>query len=328
MAVGLVIMRTYISFVAVGCLALAAWFFCVHTVEKKQPCQENVLSNLTPHENRSLSRICRGLLYSSSLGYTLFGDKPVSFISIYRESRIDDEQSFFQKSLISILRTCRQPIESACFAIVFEKTSRGEDIYLINKKAFLNAVERNLSLFQTLLEKKLTPQELLQDILQKGLFEPLQGNHALFGIVLGFGRQNALNFDRRCILHPPLDGIPPWKETYGTRCLVSQNKDFFLREWLRSISLKKGDSLPCSSFTTVQEALDELDKKLLPSSSEEDLLCSPTSIPLPPFACDPTSQETQALIKKYTATKAYLEIICNNDTFFEIAIKKFFANEE
>ena len=77
-----------------------AWFFYVRNIEEKNRYQENILSDLTAQENRSLSRICKGFLYNSSLGYTLFGDKPVSFISVYGENWVNDEQSFFQKKLI------------------------------------------------------------------------------------------------------------------------------------------------------------------------------------------------------------------------------------
>ena len=73
-----------------------------------------------------------------------------------------------------LIRKHKPPIQTPLFAIVFEESRGGVgDIYLINKKAFLRVVQENLSLFRVFLDKEISPQKLLQSVLEKGFLQSL-----------------------------------------------------------------------------------------------------------------------------------------------------------
>src|SRR3990167_3994468 len=76
---------------------------------------------------------------------------------------------------------------------VFENDSTIQ-IVCINRKAFLQTVRENLSLFRYILGPTLTPESLLSAIFsaKERFFGVVKHNPVLLGILLGHGKQNSL----------------------------------------------------------------------------------------------------------------------------------------
>jgi hypothetical protein len=136
---------------------------------------------------RELSRFFRLMMTSreTPLGYTLFGDKPMSFIEF-------DEVA--ERNLMAGYRLWSHyakqlPEDNHQFRIQRDGPDDRElSIFLINKAAFLKTVERNLPLFKEVLGDDITPQELLDDIISDEsliLHNKLNSSQCLYGLLFG-----------------------------------------------------------------------------------------------------------------------------------------------
>jgi hypothetical protein len=73
------------------------------------------------------------------------------------------------------------------------------NIILINKKEFIKCVNKHKKLFQYKLNKQISPEQMLVDIEQgKVTFaETIQNDEALLGLLLGYGKHNAVLYEKR-----------------------------------------------------------------------------------------------------------------------------------
>ncbi len=74
-----------------------------------------------------------------------------------------------------------------------------QNVYFINIDLFLSTVAEHQDIFNAILEKPVTGEELLACICDESspLWQRFKSSHALNGILLGFGIQNAISFERR-----------------------------------------------------------------------------------------------------------------------------------
>lgn len=302
-------------------------------------CQENfsreLLQNFTAEEKSSLSNIFKGIFYSSAFGYTLFGDKPISVICDSGRPYENGELSFFQKHLFNLAQRYEKKLNAPHFAIVVEDFASHFSIYLVNKRAFINTVQENILIFRSTLGDSITPGSLLSSVLDKnhGFEGALKGNHALLGILFGFGAENSLRFNRRDQLDPPWlrQRFPPWKGSQGD----IQGSDFIEPQWAKVLVLKGLDTVAVPEkivlspqFSTVQDELSDLNKKLLfVAGAEEVHPAILSSILLPSFVGDPGSEETRKLVEKYEAQRSVLMKMIAEDKFIEKVLEKFFSTE-
>lgn len=165
-------------------------------------------------------------------------------------------------------------------------------ILFINKKAFLETVREHLADFKKILGDKVTPELLLERVLNaEDVFGQVLKNHqGLIGTLLGYGRQNAWAFHEREQINP-----------------VIGKKRFFLKKIPKS---------PC------QKELDSLNERLQMFDNRGILDFNPLLLGLPGFAADPNSPETLRLKNKYE--KQYRQIIhaYQNNDFLEVTLQK------
>jgi len=150
------------------------------------------------------------------LGYVLFGDKPMAYASFTKTECLSDYQKqrnplllFAHVNLVhnkfrkgfEVWKKYQHLFPSKNHLLFELKDSRLKDeccIFLINKKAFLAAVQKNLKDFKTILGDDLTPHLLLEKIQStKDVFKCLKESNLLMGILFGYGRHNAELFQKR-----------------------------------------------------------------------------------------------------------------------------------
>lgn len=186
-------------------LALACFFFfsCSKDVPENKP--KELLQNISEEDKEKLSNFFALLLKEHScFAYTLFGDKPISVADFSLRPYI---YSTYQPSSYEVFREGIQIWEryasqftSKQFVIKPEiENLKHASIYLINKPAVIKTVNTHLAVFQHHLGKEVDAETLVEQLCCQScnLLKSLGGSTELYGILLGFGPENANDFVRR-----------------------------------------------------------------------------------------------------------------------------------
>ncbi|WP_059359499.1 hypothetical protein [Parachlamydia acanthamoebae] len=163
-------------------------------------------SEVSQKDFQQLERFFDYLIHHSTIGYTLCGEKPVSIEQFYDLSKIPLPfilPAFFKRYTYSIERngwnTWKQYahlFSSKHFAFRF--IAEYNILVIINKKAAKKVIEKNLDLFQKDSNSNLTANNFLEDLCHPKRIEYISArNPILLGILLGFGRNNAIAFTNR-----------------------------------------------------------------------------------------------------------------------------------
>jgi len=149
----------------------------------------------------------RKLVFEDDFGYTLFGEKPISLAGYFTEQPVGNillghSGRFPVGSLWKTWSKYQQSFVGQNFLLLNEPDSSCEEIRVItfiNKKYFVAKVNEHLDLFREELGDDVTSEGLLERISagKETFFEILHDNEVLYGILLGYGKDNALAFERR-----------------------------------------------------------------------------------------------------------------------------------
>ncbi len=169
--------------------------------EEDHSLKNNITTN---NEVTKCTLILRYLILREGFGYTLFGSKPLSCVSCTKDPLFLID-SVFEPNAYSISRVYwpiwQQYSSRLCFNnFIFVENSWAHtyEIYLINKKLCVNTIKRHLCDFQRILRTDKEPKVILNQILHsKNIFkEGLCGSHYLMGLLFGYGKNNALAFEK------------------------------------------------------------------------------------------------------------------------------------
>lgn len=167
-----------------------------------------ILEMMPQRDKRRLEHFFRDYINSESMGYVLFGNKPMAL------SGIDKELSYFRNfsSFLHAISPRRIQFENAFntwkkyeklfpmkrFVFLYEETDAAIYSLFINKKSFLQKIEQHADDFKQILKHDVTGEDLLKEGLHKPfLSEVLHDSDLLMGILFGFGRHNAELFHKR-----------------------------------------------------------------------------------------------------------------------------------
>lgn len=228
-----------------------------------------------------LEPILRKLFVDDDFSFTLFGNKPMSFTGIPCSEPHDSLGEVLSKE--SRTRSYRLfedwvlSLPTEHYHFILNREQDAVMVYLLNKRCFLKVVQDNIDLFKKELGPDVTPEGLLNSFQHdsRSVFEILKYREGLLGILLGYGRHNAMLFQRREDLIGPLSGYrgevaPP---SYH---LMRQPKE----------------------VTAHQQELEGIEEHLRSFSEDmEDPVLMP--IRLPGFGADHDDEETKALEKEY-----------------------------
>lgn len=277
------------------------------------------------------------LLETTSIGYVLFGNKPVylgcfiepntSFHALFSPN---NKEFIFTKIIVDLFKELNLPLNDINKDYIFlvqEKSFRfsskkDKSIYVlfINKKRFVETVNNHLLLFQYVLGPNVTAKRLLEKFLDpnENLFTALNNDVTLMGIVLGYGGQNACcdSFLVRIsqFLEPNLENLPliSRKEIYKK---VFLDKEQFLPKYADRYALPK--IFPSFGYSSLKNEYEDLSKRLITSATLSDQ----TYPDFPYFGCI-ESNETQTIIKDFSKTqKDLLNILSSNDLLEKFLLK-------
>lgn len=267
---------------SVSCLLLLMTFTPAYIVPeyKSKNSIRSKLNTFSPLEKEYLTNLFKVGIFIDGFGYTIFADKPMSFFTIDMVSPSRSIQGFDYMDIRHIWTFYRLregwevwlkysslfPLEG--FSIIYYPfpidPSKFIEVAIINHKYFIQAVDEHLSDFQTVLEKKLSAREILEEYIKGSgdIFNRIRNHDGLFGTLLGFGRDNAWEYMRRSggktldrflnageqtdtqhILPPAFTAIGDSEETHKLRIQYEKERPkidlIFQSEYLIEIILSK-----------------------------------------------------------------------------------------
>ncbi|SRR5581483_6830009 len=276
-------------------IIIAACLPCLAAHFQKEPAFAYKIQKIPLEDRRILEAFFRILILEEGGAYVLFGDKPMAFTACLNdcEPSICSKQRwnyYSENQKISngwkTWKKYRSLFPSKNF--IFECNPIDDhryEICLINKRNFLKIAEKNLENFKSILGEKITPISLLNTFQKKrtAVFNLLQKHEALFGILLGFGRNNAWMFHENRIRM----GDDPNREGYRFALNLSPKK-YPLESAFGEHNHKK-----CYKF-----------------------------IQLPYFLADSSSEETQMLRKKYLNQRQEIHQRYAHGDFLEVSLRQ------
>lgn len=146
------------------------------------------------------------LLLEGQFSYTVFGNKPVStigFIKQIAKKNLKPVHSegicayFIQSEKWKVWKKYRDRFPMKNFSLIENDGPSHLELYLINRPACLDKIKQHLKIFHQILGVELTPQQILHKLESSHNFmrEGLNGSQVLYGILLGYGEQNARGFE-------------------------------------------------------------------------------------------------------------------------------------
>jgi hypothetical protein len=267
-----------------------------------QESTQAVLNRIPEDEKLLLEQLFYSLFNGEHFSYTLFGDKPMSF-SNYSTTLFDDNEDFPSLSELKFRKRWKtwKKYESFFpmnYYLLIECSSdrkNKKNIYFINKKYFVDTVDKHLSLFQSVLKENITGRLLLAKIENNPNFLSfLNDQHLLLGILLGYGEHNARLYHKRAKLSPFI-----YKKEIPTPPIQVPN--------------------PSKGFTSLQE---EFDSYFAILTLFGDPNYSPLIIHPVHFVADHNHPETKILQEKYKDMQGKLSAIYSKRNFLEVTLLK------
>jgi hypothetical protein len=169
-----------------------------------------ILEMMPRRDKTRLEHFFREYVICESMGYVLFGDKPMAFSGIDKKLSPSPFKSFASflyaisprriqfKNAFDTWKKYEKLFPMKRFTFLYEETNSEINCLFINKRSFLQKVEENAEIFKTILQRNVTAEGLLKEGLQKPFFSEVLSDHeVLIGILFGFGKHNAELFNQR-----------------------------------------------------------------------------------------------------------------------------------
>lgn len=255
------------------------------------------------------------LFETTNVGYVLYGEKPISFCQIKSiEDTIPGTMEHKDSVILTQGLNAWKKLGITGKNYLFFSQASNEDpvfqeIVFVNKKAFQKAVRENLSLFRLKLGPQMNEQNLLENILTfNGFFHWLKGHESLQGILLGYGVENSLTYERGEALYKAVFKAsgpnPPFQiihepETVGE---VKQKMIDYAKTY-RNNGESLVEELADFSFYTPEEG-----EKVIPKIG---------------FTLHTESKESKNLIEEYKEVEKKVAAIQKEKKILEKVLKKF-----
>ena len=294
----------------------------------------HALEKLSGKDAAVLDTFFRTLTKQSEAGYVLHGKKPVCSHGFLKKDVLAPETDLHVSSVAlkegaQVWEKLKLPQENIIVHIYDWNSHDIVDEYVhmlvINKKLFLETVQKNLSLFQYVLGPKVTPENLLKAITSphNTFATVLKTDKVLIGILLGFGAENSIyhsrleNIEEACVHSPD---IPPFQCRLN---LISELKDMYSDillftqsgRWCHAVS--DNTLIPSFGFNTIQEEFCTLGNEI--ESFSETLNNSD-----PPFCFGRVKNraETQQFIKELELTQLKIRELTKSPTFLSEVLRE------
>ncbi len=179
-----------------------------------------ILENLSGEDRESLDKFFRNLIVFDSIGYVIFGYKPMVWGNLSAKKTCINLRSteiiFYDRSWNDYLVWKKYQHLFQMKNYIFRVYNSpyiddNRDFLFINKKKCIETVQDNLNLFKKKLGNSITAEYILQQLETKEdiIDEVFHGNEDLLGLLLGFGKHNSQTYQNRLELEnqyrPPFD---------------------------------------------------------------------------------------------------------------------------
>jgi|GEM_PF-2346968 hypothetical protein len=179
---------------------------------------QKALSKISKEDYAQLEQLFRILFFENYFAYTLFGSKPMTYHGAFYEQPIhvtidnpNSELIFLTNWKIWEKYSKLPEFKSENFVFIYEKRPELFGIHFISKRNILSCVRDNIDIFKDILGSEINPEKVLQAIeTSNDIYETLGDTHLLYGILFGFGTQNAIAFHQKFDLELPLPDPMPF----------------------------------------------------------------------------------------------------------------------
>ncbi|MCC6127780.1 MAG: FKBP-type peptidyl-prolyl cis-trans isomerase [Chlamydiae bacterium] len=287
-------------------------FFCVEPISGENQEVKAFLCDLKPEDRILLEDFFR-ILMRTIQGFVICGDKPMGLMgylnTTVRVPSSSPDASILVKGKELWQRLKISPDNKEYFFAIFDACGYC-NLMAINRRAFLRAVDDNISLFRYALGPTLTAEKLLQSLIDANddFYKVFKDDNVLFGILMGYGTQNALLCSRSELLC--CDRVSDQKEIFP-----------FLPYLLRIHRPGNTESQICAAlgYQTVAEELDAIHQRVTLSHHNPPM----TPYEIPYFICEKDSDETKNLLAIYMKNQKVLLEAVERPDFLEKIFTKF-----
>jgi hypothetical protein len=285
--------------------------------------------NTIPLEDKkALEEFFELLVKDNDYAYTLFGSKPVSIADYNSWNPTSFETLIFERGWAS---WCKYSYLFPSQNFVLRRLNLGSkyginyrEILVINKQAVLNTLRTHLQLIQEHLQVDFTAEMLLSKLLEDDqLLTKLTQRGDMLGILLGYGKTNAINFEKRLSLSLYIHEatLPPLKENLEGLNPLSL---LFVKGYARSkfVPSSASPSLDLSFLIQELNKITEIDAAFELEKSDYPL----DKIQTPIFNAVLEDEETKQLYKDYSAMRNKIEEAYKDKPIFEVTINQWMNN--
>jgi len=306
------------------------FYFCITKPKSDSPEGTRVLDSLSKTDRALLTDFFDELVINHVFCYTLFGNKPVSWAAYFIQPFTSDlllqnNSKIFLHRGVKVWNTHKKLFHRNKYILKTYKDQNVQSIYLINKQAFVSVVDKEIDCFKKILGSDVTSKSLLDCIEQDDSYfnKVLKPHDDLLGILLGYGKSNAVLFKRYLELENTLFSSTriPYQDLGNEKFLqlTSDQKFHFKINETKKVQMQQYHKP--ASLKNLQEMVQEYVKT---QSLLQPTFCSFTlqRFLFPMFRADLDSEETKELLSDYKTTLKYLSEVYENNDFLEITLQK------
>lgn len=233
-------------------------FLALGFIHQSSYASSSLTQQITKSDQLALEQFFQLLLKRGSLGYTLFGEKPMSMaVFLNLEHSTDSQISEYlilEKGWQAWLNNKHLfPNEHFTLIRVKEKTL---SFHLINKKQALKKIQEHLDLFQT--SKTESPETILSKICASKRLKTILTSDELLGILFGYGEKNSRNFEESTNLlrHIGRHMIPPFSQSRVGKNLDPETKNLLAALFSRKKHNSSGAPLMQKDIDSLNEFIE------------------------------------------------------------------------
>lgn len=290
---------------------------------------KSILQTIPQDDRISLERFFQLLICDEVFGYTLFGQKPMSAADFcypsYYFHRVA-QRIVFDKGWGAWIRH-KHFFPSDHFVLKREdlkENGNTSHFLLINKQSTLRTIQEHLDIFQNALGKAMTGEQILEKICDPDVdIHSFLSRQCLWGILFGFGKTNACNFDRENEIYKVLSGkiTPPFFSKKDLESLCPLGKDFIKR-----YSPEQSSFISQSALGLIKELNDIIGGKKEFELFGSDFYLDRFSRPY--FVSWENCPETIKMQQLYIKTRAILKEAYRNGSFLEVTFRQWMSPQE
>ena len=290
-----------LSYFRYSCLAYLIFFFNFFPLASSE-----MLNKIPKQDKKQLEDLFNYFTTNSTFPYTLFGNKPVSWICItlprfpeFKSSQKVIHRSTNKSSLWKkwqVWKKYEKQFPLIKYHFIEETESNRKDIFIINKKYFISIVNQHQDLFESILHQKVSGESLLEEMEKQSSFRKvIQNNDLLLGILLGFGEHNSSLYQQR-------EDLEKLYKLYQSMLIADT-----------------------PAFQDLENKAEKITNILMPFN---DSCNSYLIVGSPSFMVDATNQETRTLKSNYEKLQHEISKLYHSRNVLEITINQLTSEKE